>query len=40
MRDFKQRAEINFNEIFTFVIKLMNYKAIFVMIATFNYEIE
>ena len=40
MKEFEQRTEIDFNEIFVFVVKSMSYKTIFVMTATLDYEIE
>ena len=36
IRDFKQREEIDFNEIFILIIKFMNYKVIFVFIIILN----
>ena len=40
VRDFEQRTDLNYNEIFASVIKLMSYKAIFAMTVALNYELK
>lgn len=40
VRGFEQREGIDFNETFASVVKLMSYKAIFVLTAALNWELE
>ena len=40
VRDFKQRYEIDFNEIFAIVVKLMIYKVLFAIVTLYNWNIK
>ena len=40
VRDFEQRKSLNYNEIFVAMIKLMNYKIIFVIVVVNNWELK